>query len=72
MGRGKAYPMRHIQRAAVTGLFALWLAPLSAAAEAPGNPSFRADRSVQAERPSVESRKGEDDDSGEPETLTKR
>lgn len=30
MGRGKADPMRHIRRAAVTGLFAIWLAPLAA------------------------------------------
>ena len=72
MGRGKAYPMRHIQRATVTGLFALWLAPLSAAAEAPGNAHLRVDRGVQAERPSLESRKGEDDDASEAETLARR
>lgn len=40
--------MRQIRRAAVTGLFAIWLAPLSAAAEAPNGPGCRGDRQVQA------------------------
>lgn len=31
--------MRHIRRAAVSGLFALWLAPLGAAADVPTNGS---------------------------------
>ncbi|BDG70086.1 hypothetical protein [Roseomonas fluvialis] len=41
--------MRNIRRAAVTGLFAIWLAPLSAVAEAPGGPCCRGDRPVRAE-----------------------
>jgi hypothetical protein len=41
--------MRTIRRAAVTGLFAIWLAPLSAAAEAPNGPCCRGDRPVRAE-----------------------
>jgi hypothetical protein len=41
--------MRTIRRAAVTGLFAIWLAPLSAAAEAPSGPCCRGDRPVRAE-----------------------
>lgn len=49
MGQGKADPMRQIRRAAVTGLFAIWLAPLSAAAEAPSGACCRGDRPVRAE-----------------------
>lgn len=72
MGRGKADPMRHIQRAAVTGLFALWLAPLATtAAQAQSSPSLRADRTVQAERTTVESRQDEDEEPGEA-TVTPR
>lgn len=41
--------MRTIRRAAVTGLFAIWLAPLSAAAEAPSGACCRGDRPVRAE-----------------------
>jgi len=41
--------MRQIRRAAVTGLFAIWLAPLSAVAEAPNGPGCRSDRPAQAE-----------------------
>ncbi len=41
--------MRTIRRAAVTGLFAIWLAPLSAVAEAPNGPCCRGDRPVRAE-----------------------
>ena len=42
--------MRHIRRAAVTGLFAIWLAPLSAVTEAPAGVAYRTDRPVHAER----------------------
>jgi hypothetical protein len=42
--------MRPIRRAAVTGLFAIWLAPLSAVAEAPGGACCRGgDRPLRAE-----------------------
>jgi hypothetical protein len=41
--------MRNIRRAAVTGLFAIWLAPLSAVAEAPGGACCRGDRPLRAE-----------------------
>ncbi|WP_198369443.1 hypothetical protein [Roseomonas rosulenta] len=41
--------MRHIRRAAVTGLFAIWLAPLSAVAETPGGAYCRGDRPLRAE-----------------------
>jgi hypothetical protein len=54
--------MRNIRRAAVTGLFAIWLAPLSAVAEAPGGACCRGDRPVRAEAavtPSREERDGE-------------
>lgn len=54
--------MRHIRRAAVTGLFAIWLAPLSAVAEAPNGPAYRADRPAQAERAAVEPRRDQDED----------
>jgi hypothetical protein len=40
--------MRPIQRAAVTGLFAIWLAPLSAGADAAPGPCCR-DRPARAE-----------------------
>ena len=68
MGRGKADPMRHIRRAAVTGLFAIWLAPLSAAAEAPSGPGLRSERSsIQVAPVRAESRRGvEDDGAAEP------
>jgi len=73
MGRGKADPMRHIQRAAVTGLFALWLAPLAAVAagQAPNSPSLRNDRGVQAERSTLESRQDEDEEPGETDARPK-
>lgn len=61
--------MRHIRRAAVTGLFAIWLAPLSAAAEAPNGSSYRADRAVQAERSTAESRRELEDERLEAETA---
>jgi hypothetical protein len=57
--------MRHIRRAAVTGLFAIWLAPLSAVAEAPNGPAYRADRPMQAERAAVEPRRDQDEDRAE-------
>ena len=57
--------MRHIRRAAVTGLFAIWLAPLSASAEAPNGASYRADRAMQAERSAVEARREQDGDRSE-------
>lgn len=60
--------MRNIRRAAVTGLFALWLAPLSAAAEAPSGAALRADRPAQAERAVVDSRRKQDDQWSEDET----
>jgi hypothetical protein len=41
--------MRQIRRAAVTGLFAIWLAPLSAVAEAPNGACCRGDRPLRAE-----------------------
>jgi hypothetical protein len=53
--------MRNIRRAAVTGLFAIWLAPLSATAATSGGPSFRADRPVQAERAAEMRRDREED-----------
>jgi hypothetical protein len=57
--------MRHIRRAAVTGLFAIWLAPLSAVAEAPNRPAYRADRPMQAERAAVELGREQDEDRAE-------
>lgn len=62
MGRGKADPMRHIRRAAVTGLFAIWLAPLSAAAEAPSGSGLRSDRGVQVAPVRTESRRSVEED----------
>ncbi|GGJ26323.1 hypothetical protein [Neoroseomonas lacus] len=62
MERRTSDAMRHIRRAAVTGLFAIWLAPLSAVAEAPNGPAYRADRPMQAERAAVENRRDQDDD----------
>jgi hypothetical protein len=53
--------MRNIRRAAVTGLFAIWLAPLSASVEAPNGTAFRADRPSQAERAAVEPRRDQED-----------
>jgi hypothetical protein len=41
--------MHTIRRAAVTGLFAIWLAPLSAVAEAPNGPCCRGDRPIRSE-----------------------
>lgn len=65
MERRSSDAMRHIRRAAVTGLFAIWLAPLSAVAEAPNGPAYRADRPMQAERAAVDNRRDQDDDHGE-------
>lgn len=62
MERRTSDAMRHIRRAAVTGLFAIWLAPLSAVAEAPNGPAYRADRPAQAERAAVEPRRDQDED----------
>jgi hypothetical protein len=42
--------MRQIRRAAVTGLFAIWLAPLSAGADAPRDACCR-ERPPRAEAP---------------------
>jgi len=58
--------MRDIRRAAVTGLFALWLAPLSASAEAPNNPTLRAERPVQAAQQLPEARQEDEDDGDGP------
>lgn len=54
--------MRDIRRAAVTGLFALWLAPLSASAAAPNNPGLRADRTVQTEQRLAEARQDDEEE----------
>ncbi|MEO3471136.1 hypothetical protein AAFN86_04650 [Roseomonas sp. CAU 1739] len=62
MERRTSDAMRHIRRAAVTGLFAIWLAPLSATAEAPNGPSYRADRPMMAGQNAIESRREQDDD----------
>ncbi len=62
MERRTSATMRHIRRAAVTGLFAIWLAPLSAVAEAPSGPAFRADRPAQAERAAAETGRDQEDD----------
>ena len=42
--------MRHIQRAAVTGLLAIWLAPLSAVGD---SPSFQARRDARTPVPAI-------------------
>lgn len=60
--------MRNIRRAAVTGLFAIWLAPLSAVAETPGGACCRGDRPVRAEgavTPGRDERDGEAAEVGE-------
>ena len=62
--------MRHIRRAAVTGLFAIWLAPLSASAEAPNGASYRADRAMQAQGSAVEARRQQGDDRSEAEAAS--
>jgi hypothetical protein len=49
--------MGTIRRAAVTGLFAMWLAPLPAPAEAAGGASCGNDRPPRAERGAVETRR---------------
>ena len=67
MERRTSDAMRHIRRAAVTGLFAIWLAPLSATAEAPNDRSFRSDRAMQAERSAVDTRREQDEDRSEAE-----
>ena len=54
--------MRNIRRAAVTGLFAIWLAPLSAMADAPKGAGASAERGVQSERTIAESRREQDDE----------
>ena len=62
MERRTSDAMRNIRRAAVTGLFAIWLAPLSAVAEAPNGSAYRADRPMQAERAAVSATRERDDD----------
>ncbi len=57
--------MRQIRRAAVTGLFAIWLAPLSANAETPRAPGCCTDRGVRAESAMAERSRGEGEESGE-------
>jgi hypothetical protein len=54
--------MRQIRRAAVTGLFAIWLAPLSAGAETPNGPCCRGDRPVRAEAAVAPSRDEQEED----------
>lgn len=62
--------MRTIRRAAVTGLFAMWLAPLPVPADASGCASCGNDRTLRAERAVAETRRaggGESGDKGEGE-----
>ena len=62
--------MGNIRRAAVTGLFAISLALLSAAAAAaPNGSAYRADRPVQAERFAVETRREQEGDRVEGDTT---
>lgn len=57
--------MGTIRRAAVTGLFAMWLAPLPAPAEVPGCASCGAERAPRAERALAETRRGGPEEAGE-------
>lgn len=69
MERRTSDAMRHIRRAAVTGLFAIWLAPLSAGAEAPNGAACCAGQRLQSERLAVEARREQDDDRAEDEAT---
>lgn len=71
MERRTSDAMRHIRRAAVTGLFAIWLAPLSAMAEAPKGAACCTGQGLQAERLSVEARREQDDDRAGDEATTR-
>jgi hypothetical protein len=64
--------MRNIRRAAVTGLFAIWLAPLSAVAEAPGGACCRGDRPVRAEAAVSPGRDEQDNEDDRGAAATRR
>ena len=64
--------MRSIHRAAVTGLFAIWLAPLSANAEVAVGRAFRTDRSIQADRAATEARRQQETSGGEAVQASRR
>ncbi|CAH0191975.1 hypothetical protein [Roseomonas sp. CECT 9278] len=64
--------MRTIRRAAVTGLFAIWLAPLSAAAEAPNGPCCRGDRPARAEAPAMPGRDEQESETEDRGGATRR